>query len=69
MTDLAPIRSTNNPTIGADTAVPMAPTSRERARAPRPQFISSAIGFKKIGKVLRTVPQHTNRTKKQAAMM
>ncbi len=66
MTDLAPIRSISTPASGAASADPTDPISKASAKAPRPQFMSMVIGLTKMGKVLRTIPQHRNRMKKQA---
>jgi hypothetical protein len=67
ITGLAPMRSMRMPEIGAETAVPTDPISNAMAKAPLPQFMSSVIGLRKIGKVLRTIPQTKNKTTKHAA--
>ena len=69
MTGLAPIRSSSTPAIGAIIADPTDPISKASDRAPRPQFMSTLIGLTKMGKVLRTIPQHRARMKKQAVTM
>ena len=69
ITGLAPIRSRSTPASGAASTDPTDPIRRASDKAPRPQFMSTAIGLTKMGKVLRTIPQHRVRMKKQAVTM
>ncbi len=69
ITGLAPMRSSSVPATGPATAAPRDPISNATDSAPRPQPMSSAMGLRKIGKVLKTMPHSANKTKKQAATM